>query len=74
MGDSIDMWVLVIDKPSSSIPGNIRIIYETLYDIDLDVEGEKNVELPSINFCCQCRIVTQVIGETMAALKLAKAV
>ena len=33
--------LLVIDTPPSSIPGNIRIMYETLYDIDLDVEGEK---------------------------------
>ena len=56
------------------MPGNIRIMHETLYDIDLDAEVEKKVEFPSINFCCQCRIVVQVIGETMVALKLAKAV
>ena len=49
-------------------------MYETLYDIDLDAEGKKKVEFPSINFFRQCRIVVQVIGETMIALKLAKAV
>ena len=56
------------------MPGNILIMYETLYDIDLDAEGEKKVEFPSINLCRQCRIVVQVIGETVVALKLAKAV
>ena len=56
------------------MPGNIRIMYDTLYDIDLDAEGEKKFEFPSINFFRQCRIVVQVIGETMVALKLAKAV
>ena len=66
--------LLVNGTPPSSIPGNIRTMYETLYDIDLNAEGEKKVEFPSINFCRECRIVVQVIGETMAALKLAKAV
>ena len=54
--------LLVIDTPHSSMPSNIRIMYETLYDIDLDAEGEKKVEFPSINFCRQCHIVVQVIG------------
>ena len=31
--------LLVIGTPPSSMPGNIRIMYETLYDIDLDAEG-----------------------------------
>ena len=52
----------------------MRIMYDTLYDIELDAEGEKKVELLNINFCCRCLIVVQVIGETMAALRLAKAV
>ena len=65
---------LVIGTPPSSMPGNIRIMYETLYDIDLDAEGEKKVDFPSIHFFRQCRIVVQVIRETMVALKLAKAV
>ena len=34
---------LVIGTPPSSTPGNIRIMYETLYDIDLDAEGEKRL-------------------------------
>ena len=42
--------LLVINKMPSSIPGNIRIMYETLYDINLDAEGEKKVEFPSIIF------------------------
>ena len=56
-GRSWHVWVvqlicelLVIDTPPSSMPGNIRIMYETLYDIDLDAEGEKKVEFPSIHF------------------------
>ena len=49
-------------------------MYETLYDIDLDAEGEKKVDFPSIHFFRQCRIVVQVIRETIVALKLAKAV
>ena len=80
-GQSWPVWVvqlicelLVIVTPPSSMPVNIRIMYETLYDIDLDAEGEKRVEFPSINFFRQCRIVVQVIGDTMVALKLSKTV
>ena len=64
-GLSWPVWVaqlicefLVIGTPPSSMPGNILIMYETLYDIDLDAEAEKKVEFPSINFfsevsyCC----------------------
>ena len=75
-GRSWPVWVvqmicelLVNGTPPTAIPGNIRTIYETLYG-----ECEDDVEFPSVNFCRQCRIVIQVIGETMAALKLAKAV
>ena len=66
--------LLVIGTPPSSMPSNILIMYETLYDIDLDTVGEKKVVFPSINFRRQCRIVVQVIKETMVALKSAKAV
>ena len=65
---------LVIDMLSSSISGNIRIMYDTLYDIDLDVEVKKKDQFPSINQFRQCRIVVEVIREIMAALKLAKEV
>ena len=49
-GQSWPVWVvqlicelLVIGTPPSSMPGNIRIMYEILYDIDLDAEGEKRL-------------------------------
>ena len=51
-GRSWPVWVvqlicefLVIDTPPSSMPGNIRIMYESLYDIDLDAEGEKSLRV-----------------------------
>ena len=37
-------------------------------------ECDGKVEYPSFNLCCQCCIVVQVIGETMASLKLTNAV
>ena len=47
-GRSWPVWVvqlicelLVIGTPPSSMPGNILIMYDTLYDIELDAEGEK---------------------------------
>ena len=49
-GQSWPVWVvqlicefLVIDTLPSSMPGNILIMYETLYDIDLDAEGKKSL-------------------------------
>ena len=56
--------LLVNGTPPTAIPGNIKTMYETLY-------GEDAKEVPSVNFCRRCRIVVQVIGETMTALKLA---
>jgi hypothetical protein len=41
-------------------------MYETLY-------GEKPDELPSVNFVRGCRVVVQVIGETVTAIKLGEA-
>jgi hypothetical protein len=41
-------------------------MYETLY-------GEKPDELPSVNFFRGCRVVVQVIGETVTAIKLGEA-
>ena len=41
-------------------------MYETLY-------GETPADLPSVNFVRQCRVVVEVIGETITVLKLASA-
>ena len=41
-------------------------MYETLY-------GETPEELPLVNFVRECRVVVEVVGETIAALKLAAA-
>lgn len=72
-GRSWPVWVvqlicklLVNGTPPTAIPGNIAAMYETLY-------GKEAVEVPSVNFCHNCRMVVQVIGETMTALKLTKA-
>ena len=66
------MWVVQLiyellfnGTPPTAIPGNIKTMYETLYE-------EETQETPSVNFCHSCRIVVQVIGETVTALKLAK--
>jgi hypothetical protein len=58
--------LLVNGTAPSAIPTNIQTMYETLY-------GEKPEELPSVNFVRECRVVVEVIGETLAALKLAAA-
>ena len=50
----------------SAIPTNIQTMYETLY-------SEKPEELPSVNFVRRCRVVVEIIGETIAAIKLASA-
>ena len=58
--------LLVNGTPPTAIPGNISAMYESLY-------GEEPDEAPSISFCRHCRVTVQVVGETMAALKLASA-
>ena len=58
--------LLVNGTPPTAIPGNIRIMYETLY-------GEPPEDEPSVNFVRECRPVVEVIGETIAAIKLADA-
>ena len=50
-----------------AIGPSIKIMYETLY-------GEKTEEEPpSVNFIRQCRVVVEIMGETVTALKLASA-
>jgi flagellar biosynthesis GTPase FlhF len=58
--------LLVNGTAPSAIPANIQTMYETLY-------GETPSDVPSVNFVRQCRVVVEVIGETITALKLAAA-
>ena len=58
--------LLICGTPPASIPDSIQIMYETLY-------GEPPDERPSINCVRQCRVVVEVIGETLVAMKLADA-
>ena len=58
--------LLVNGTSPSAIPANIQTMYETL-------TGETPADVPSINFVRQCRVVVEVIGETITAFKLASA-
>lgn len=58
--------LLVNGTAPSAIPANIQTMYEMLY-------GEKPKEVPSVRFVRNCRVVVEVIGETVVALKLALA-
>lgn len=58
--------LLVNGSLPTSIQENIRTWYGTLY-------GESPNEVPSCNFIRECRVVVEVIGETVAAIKLASA-
>ena len=58
--------LLVNGTPPSAIPGNIQIMYEILH-------GEETEDLQSVSFVRSCRVVVEVIGETVTAIKLAKA-
>ena len=57
--------LLVLGIPPASIPGSILTVYETL-------TGESPNEIPSASFIRRCRTVVQVVGETIAAWKLAE--
>jgi hypothetical protein len=52
--------LLVIGTPPASIPSIISSSYQTYY-------GRQPNEVPQIRFVCQCRVIGQVIGETIAA-------
>ena len=58
--------LLVNGTAPTSIPVNIRTMYYTLY-------GKYPADEPSVSFCRECRVIVEVIGETIAALKLAHA-
>ncbi len=59
--------LLVNGTPPSAIPANIGTMYQTLYG------REPDEPLPSDNFVRECRVVVEVIGETIAAIKLSAA-
>ena len=56
--------LLVNGSPPSAIPSSIGTLTATLY-------GEEPKKLPSFNFVRQCRVLVQIIGETITAMKLA---
>jgi hypothetical protein len=59
--------LLVIGTPPGSIPSIISLSYQTYYG------NKEPEEVPQISFVRQCRVIVQVIGETIAAIKLASA-
>ena len=56
--------LLVNGSPPSAIPSSIGTLTATLY-------GEEPKKLPSLNYVRQCRVLIQVIGERITAMKLA---
>eukprot|EP00956_Cyclotella_meneghiniana_P033421 scaffold95984_cov36-Cyclotella_meneghiniana.AAC.1 len=58
--------LLVCGTAPTAIGKSISIMYETLY-------SEKPEDEPSVNFIRQCRVVVEIMGETVTALKLGSA-
>ena len=58
--------LLVNGTPPSAIPANIQTMCETLC-------GKTPKDLLSVNFVRSCRVVVEIIGETVTAIKLARA-
>jgi ribosomal protein L17 len=56
--------LLIHGTPPSAIPSNIATLYAALTD-------KEPKELPSVNYVRQCRVLIQIIGETITAMKLA---
>ena len=50
--------LLINGTAPTTVPSTIQSIYQTLYD-------EPPEELPSVNFVRECRVVVEIIGETM---------
>ena len=74
-GGGRSWWVWVVQliyellthvTPPSTIPSNIETMHHTLY-------GVKPDEVPSVNFVRECRVVVQLVGETITTVKLASA-
>ena len=58
--------LLINGTAPTAVPSTIQSIYETLYN-------ECPEELPSVNFVRECRVVVEIIGETLVAIKLGRA-
>ena len=58
--------LLVNGTPPSAVPLNLKTLYETLYGCD-------PVHTPSVSYVRYCRVLIQVIGDTITALKLGAA-
>mmetsp|Transcript_10920 Transcript_10920/g.19096 ORF Transcript_10920/g.19096 Transcript_10920/m.19096 type:complete len:299 (+) Transcript_10920:1323-2219(+) len=58
--------LLVNGTAPVAVPENIQTMYETLY-------GVKPKELPDVSFVRRCRKIIEVIGETLAAIRLGDA-
>ncbi len=58
--------MLVNGTSPSAVPSAMQSMYEMLI-------GETPKDLPSVSFVRSCRVVVEVIGETIAAMKLADA-
>ena len=56
--------LLVNGSPPSAIPTSILTLFATLY-------GEEPKIIPSLNYVRQCRVLVQIISETITAMKLA---
>jgi hypothetical protein len=70
-GHTWPLWVtefccelLVNGSPPSAIPSSIGTLFETLY-------GDEPKKIPSLNYVRQCRVLVQIVGETITAMKLA---
>ena len=58
--------LLVNETAPSALRSNIETMYETLY-------RTKPKQVQSVNFVRGCRVIVEIIGETIAAMKLASA-
>ena len=58
--------LLVNGTLPSAVPLNLKTLYETLY-------GSDPVHTPSVSYVRYCRVLNQVIGDTITALKLGAA-
>jgi hypothetical protein len=70
-GSRWPLWVtkvccglLVNESPPSAIPSSNGCLFTALY-------GEEPKKIPSLNYVKQCRVLIQIIGDTITAMKLA---
>ena len=70
-GASWRLWVtevccelLVNGSPPSAIPSTIGTLFAALY-------GEEPKHIPLVNYVRQCRVLVQIVSETITAMKLA---